>query len=77
MPAQLRTRLQSGSCKKSVFEHSTGTGQSGFLLLIPGSVSDSLGILQDISKLLYGSVLSSNSSANLLKPIARRLDDSI
>lgn len=77
MPAQLRTRLQSGSCKKSVFEHSTGAGQSGFLLLIPGSVSDSLGILQDVSKLLYGSVLSSNSSANLLKPIARRLDDSI
>lgn len=66
LPDQLRTQLQSASCKKSLFEHSTGAGQPGFLLLIPGSASDSLGILQEVSKLLYGSVSLSNSSANLL-----------
>lgn len=43
----LRTRLKPGSCKKPEFsEHSPGAGQSGSLLLIPGSGSDLLGILQ-------------------------------
>ena len=72
----LRTRLKSCSCQKPVFsEHFRG--ESGFLLLIPGSGSDLLGILLPVTKHLHDSVSMLNRSMNFLALAAGRLNDSI
>lgn len=51
--------------------------ESGFLLLIPGSGSDVLGILLPVTKHLHDSVSLVNRSPNLLALAAGRLNDSI
>lgn len=69
----LRTRLKSCSCQKPVSSKHF-RGKSGFLLLIPGSGSDLLGILLPVTKHLHDSVSMLKRSMNLLVQAAGEVE---
>lgn len=71
--SSLRTRLKSCSCQKPASSKHF-RGESGFLLLIPGSGSDLLGILLPVTKHLHDSVSMLKRSMNLLAQAAGEVE---